>query len=142
MLIEPLTVTKESWFRLRINGTPYGPESQDYDRDLATVDNEVRVRENYNKAFHITTAGSYTITVEWREGVGRHEVGGCGGIFHRFGDCGADFRCPVGCEFAEIFFEVEEQRIIVAVEPLHSFQSFFIERTNTVNRSAAYDLRC
>lgn len=63
-----LEVTKESWFRLRINGTPYGPESQDYDRDLATVDNEVRVRENYNKAFHITTAGSYTITVEWREG--------------------------------------------------------------------------
>lgn len=59
--------------------------------------------------------------------VGRHEVDCGGGIFHRFGDCGADFRCPVGREFAEIFFEVEEQRIIVAVEPLHCFQFFFIE---------------
>lgn len=60
--------------------------------------------------------------------VGRHEVGGCGCVFHRFGDCRADFSCSVGSEFAEIFFEVEEQRIIVAVEPLHSFQFFFIKR--------------
>lgn len=61
-----LEVYKESWFRLRIGGEPYGPEWPDADRDLATGDNEVRVRYNRDKAFHIAEPGSYTITVEWR----------------------------------------------------------------------------
>lgn len=60
---------------------------------------------------------------------GRNEFGRGRGIFHCLGNGFAGFTGAVGSQCTKIFFEVEEQGIGVAVEPLHPGHDGFIQRS-------------